>query len=257
MTNVFIVACTFFHFWDIFFLFKLFFYIFGILSVFWFCCDCDYYLLIGVILFVMLFGFPPFYVDPQKYFGQKEAQAIYKLIKKGFTAEVKKGYGPWFPRKMPVSDEARDFMSKLMDSDRAKRITAKEALQHPWITNGGPKPKESKLKKLKNMVSNKDDSKEEMTQEVVVEFANFAQSQGFKYAITALFRDQFAQMRPQHFNSLKKLFRKLDTDGNGKISLEEFENGMLGLENMNLSKDQIRGIFKELDVQNLGEIGMF
>ena len=39
---------------------------------------------VGVIMFVMLFGFPPFYVDPYKYYGQREAQAIYRLIQKGF-----------------------------------------------------------------------------------------------------------------------------------------------------------------------------
>ena len=35
---------------------------------------------VGVIMFVMLFGFPPFYVDPNKYYGKHEAQAIYALV---------------------------------------------------------------------------------------------------------------------------------------------------------------------------------
>merc|ERR1712037_914934 len=95
-------------------------------------------------MFVMLFGFPPFYVDPTKYYGQREAQAIYRLIQKGFDPKVKRGYGPWFPKKMPVSEEARDLMAKLMEMDTSKRFTAKEALQHPWIRNGGKSSKELK-----------------------------------------------------------------------------------------------------------------
>lgn len=150
-----------------------------------------------------------------------------------------------------------------MESDRAKRLTAKEVLQHPWIINGGPKAKESKLNSLKNMVSNgkEIDSNDSMqlllTQQIIIEFANFSQSGGFKHAICVLFRDQFEQMRPEHYKSLKTLFKKLDTDGNGKISLKDFENGILKFKNMNLKKEQIESMFKELDVKNLGEIGLF
>ena len=35
---------------------------------------------IGVIMFVMLFGYPPFYVDPQKYYGKHETHAIYRKV---------------------------------------------------------------------------------------------------------------------------------------------------------------------------------
>ena len=32
-----------------------------------------------------------------------------------------------------VSDEAKDFLSKLLDRDYNTRMTAAEGLQHPWI----------------------------------------------------------------------------------------------------------------------------
>ena len=73
---------------------------------------------IGVIMFLLLFGFPPFYVDKHKYYGYQEQKAIYVLIRKGFTPEIKRGYGPWFPEKIPVSDDARDLMTKLLTYDR-------------------------------------------------------------------------------------------------------------------------------------------
>jgi len=100
-------------------------------------CDCWS---VGVIMFVMLFGFPPFYADRQI--------AIYRLIQKGFDAKVKRGCGPWFPKEMAISDDAKDLMAKLMESDTSKRLTAKEALQHPYILNMGKTKKEIKKKKL-------------------------------------------------------------------------------------------------------------
>ncbi len=79
----------------------------------------------GVVLFVMLFGFPPFYAETNA--------GIYKAIQKGFTPEVKKGYGAWFPEAMPVSPGARDCLSKLLESDISKRMTAEEALNHRML----------------------------------------------------------------------------------------------------------------------------
>lgn len=44
---------------------------------------------VGVITYVMLFGFPPFYVDPNQYIGSEETKAIYEMILKGFQPEIK------------------------------------------------------------------------------------------------------------------------------------------------------------------------
>jgi len=211
---------------------------------------------VGVIMFVMMFGFPPFYVDPLKFAGPLEAQAIYKLIEKGFNPKVKSGYGPWFPKKMPVSEEARDLMSKLMEMDTSKRFTAKEALQHPWIRNGGKSSKEIK-KEAKAKPKDQSDAKEpdnEITKEVGYQFANFATSNQFKHAISTLFRDKFEKMRPQHFENLKKLFRQLDTDNSGTLDYEEFKNGMLKSKDLNLKEDDIKKMFEALDVSKMGQI---
>eukprot|EP01083_Nonionella_stella_P222694 794392_1 len=48
-------------------------------------------------------------------------------IKKGFNPIIKKGYGPCFPT---------NCRSLLMKTDVAKRLTAKEALQHSWLVDG-------------------------------------------------------------------------------------------------------------------------
>ncbi|ETO34429.1 hypothetical protein RFI_02665 [Reticulomyxa filosa] len=187
---------------------------------------------VGVICFVMLFGYPPFYVNPNQYFGKAEADAIYALIQKGFDPTVKKGYGPFFPQKFPASEEAKDFMARLIETDRAKRMTAKEALLHPWIKNNGSTQSSNKKNGDKKEESKEND--EVVSREVFTEIAKFTNNCNFKIAVIQLFRSQFEKMRPAHFQHLKELFKKLDKDGSGTISTKK--------------------MFGELDVKSTGEI---
>merc|ERR1712130_1007843 len=201
---------------------------------------------VGVIAYVMVFGFPPFYVDPNKYHGVKETKEIYKLILKGFDPNIKKGYGAWFPRALSskLSKDGMDFMAHLMEKDVANRLTAKEALQHPWL-------KSDDVSKTGN-VQDSDAAAEDMDL-TGIELGNFANAHQFKFAITALFRDQYEQMRPKHFENLRKVFDEMDKDGNKRISYEEFEEGMLKTQT-NLDEEKIQKMFKELDLSQSGEI---
>ena len=73
---------------------------------------------IGVILYIMLCGRPPFN-------GATEEQIIAR-VKQGmwsFKGEI------W----SDISDSAKDLIEKLMCKDVNRRLTAVEALAHPWI----------------------------------------------------------------------------------------------------------------------------
>jgi len=93
---------------------------------------------VGVILYVMIYGYPPFYVDPDKY-GELERKAIYQKIIKGFLAEIKNtakyGYGPWFPDHIETSSKVRDLISNLLTKNIRERYTAIQALTHEWIVS--------------------------------------------------------------------------------------------------------------------------
>jgi len=206
---------------------------------------------IGVIAYTMIFAMVPFYVNPNRYYGTKETKEIYKLILKGFRNEIKKGLGPWFPERKAdrLSAEGRDFMVKLMEKDTAKRLTAKEALQHEWLavvkkkkeSGAGPMGTEAPGPTV-NVVQ-------------VEEMANFATGNDFKYAIAALFRDQYKNMRPKHFEELRNQFAALDANGDGKISYNDFEKGMVDLSgDLQLDEETIKRIFDGLDSKNIGQI---
>jgi len=94
--------------------------------------SCDMWS-IGVIMFIIVFGFPPFHDstnNPERY---KSDQIIYERVKKGFTPKVKAGYGPWFPADQPVSMACKDLIARLLRSDVAGRMTSEEAMSHPWL----------------------------------------------------------------------------------------------------------------------------
>merc|ERR1712113_301523 len=162
--------------------------------------------------------------------------------------KVKKGLGAWFPKSLidKLSKNGQDFIASLMEQDVGKRLTAKEALQHPWL-----KIDDEEKINGNDVESNKKNSSMDLT---ASQFVNFATSHKFKFAITALFRDQYETMRPKHFENLKKIFSELDKDGNGKISYQEFEEGMLKCKDLKLDKAKIQKMFKELDVTDAGEI---
>jgi serine/threonine protein kinase len=88
---------------------------------------------LGVVVFIMLFGFNPF--NPKAKNPLKYRSRINAHIVKGFSKDTKAGRGAFFPETIPASDSAKDFVAKLLESSVSDRLSAKEALSHPWITN--------------------------------------------------------------------------------------------------------------------------
>lgn len=74
---------------------------------------------LGVILYVMLCGFPPFY--------DEDNQKLFDLIK---NAE----YDFPSPYWDSISENAKDLIRKLLLVDKEKRLTVDQILKHPWLT---------------------------------------------------------------------------------------------------------------------------
>ena len=90
---------------------------------------------IGVITFVILWGYPPFY-------GQD--------AKELFTNIYKVNYEFWDEDWDFISDEAKDFISRLLVKDPTERMTSEQARNHPWIISGMSKSEPSNLDELKS-----------------------------------------------------------------------------------------------------------
>jgi len=99
---------------------------------------------VGVITYLLLCGFPPFYGD-----GLPEV----------FEQIMKAEYDFPEPYWDDISSEAKDLINHLLVVDPAKRLTADQALQHPWITHGGSdkilntKPELEKYNSKRKLVS--------------------------------------------------------------------------------------------------------
>jgi len=78
---------------------------------------------VGVITYLLLCGFPPFY-------GESLPEVFEQIMKAEYDFPE--------PYWTDISKEAKDLISKLLVVDSKKRLTATQALAHPWVQNGGP-----------------------------------------------------------------------------------------------------------------------
>ena len=73
----------------------------------------------GVVLYAMLYGSVPFKAGSMK--------ELHQIILKGK-----------FTMKEDVSEEARDLLTKILQSDPKQRISEQEILSHPWMQTSNP-----------------------------------------------------------------------------------------------------------------------
>lgn len=74
----------------------------------------------GVILYILLCGFPPFY--------HRDTLELYKQIKKGQYAFPD-------PYWTDISAEAKDLVQRMLTVNPELRFTPDQVLAHPWISN--------------------------------------------------------------------------------------------------------------------------
>ena len=79
--------------------------------------ECDIWS-VGIILYFLLCGEPPFY-------SHRHGDLV-RLIK---AAELSFHEPPW----RTVSESARDLIRRLLRAEASERYTANEALVHPWV----------------------------------------------------------------------------------------------------------------------------
>ena len=79
---------------------------------------------IGVIIYTLIIGKPPFETS--------DVKTTYKRIRMNAYS---------FPENVAISDNARDLISKILNTDPAKRPTIDDIMMHEWINHAGTIPR--------------------------------------------------------------------------------------------------------------------
>lgn len=167
----------------------------------------------GVLLYILLCGYPPFY-------GNTDAQ-IQESVKKGkydFESSEWKG----------VNDGAKDLIKKCLVLAQ-HRPTAEQVLGHPWMQQ------EVKDKRPLNLSFDK--------------LKAYTDQSKFKQAVMQYIA---SQMSEKEIGGLIDIFNKLDTNGDGEISIEEFRSGLQTLNGK--AAEEVQGVFDKLDADKNGSI---
>ncbi|CEF60574.1 Calcium/calmodulin-dependent protein kinase I [Strongyloides ratti] len=82
---------------------------------------------IGVIAYILLCGYPPFY-------DENDANLFAQIIRGEYEFD-----SPFWD---DISDSAKDFISHLMCCDPSRRFNCDEALRHPWISGNTARTKD-------------------------------------------------------------------------------------------------------------------
>ena len=180
----------------------------------------------GVIMYILLSQRPPF--------GGRDDYEIMENVKTGkYDLSA-----PPFDR---ISDEAKDLIMKTLDMDTKRRITAEEALNHPWFKTNQSKELFNKVKNV-NVIKDLIDNLK-------------------KYKRTSIIQETALAYLVRHFPHIKdvvnacKLFNQIDHSEDGKITKDELFNGINSLYTSPTLKTDIDIIFKNLDMDNDGYIG--
>ena len=186
--------------------------------------SCDLWS-IGVILYILLIGQPPF-------FGKNENE-ISQAIKTGKYDINNKQY-------LSLSQNAKDLIAKLLKYNPQERITALEALNHPWFNT----PDIANINYLDNgkiieLLSNLDKYKSyNIIKCVILAYLVHINSDIKEYIEAG------------------KLFNSLDMDHDGKLDKNELINGFMKYLNLSQSDalNKVNAIFINIDSDKSGFI---
>lgn len=181
----------------------------------------------GVVTFVMLFGYPPFSADTD--------EGIFNAIERGFNPVTKPGYGAHFPAAIPCSDAAKDFMSRLLIMDPIKRMTVTEALEHTWLTGEGA-------------------SSVPMVHDVLRGLTKLGATSKLKTALSRVMVS--STLSAAEVAALKVAFQKMDANGDGKITIAELEQALKVYPALRAGIEDLQALIKVADTDGDGSLDL-
>lgn len=210
----------------------------------------------GVILYILLSGYPPFY-------GETESTIFDAILKGKYDMDS----DPW----PYISDAAKDCVRRMLNQDVKKRATASEILKHDWLKENGiasDKPlNNAVVERLKGFTAMNHLKKEAL--KVMAVNLPKDEIQGMKKMFQSIDTDNSGTITIDEFRTMLKqkdafipetelnsILSAVDIDGNGVIDYEEFLAATMNLQGKAVIKDedQLMAAFKRFDTDNSGTI---
>jgi calcium-dependent protein kinase len=177
--------------------------------------QCDLWSL-GVIAFILLSGYMPF--------SGSESNQVRNISRGKYTEKPEK----W----THVSEEAKNFVHALMEVDPSKRLTAQQALEHPWI---------SKSRRSRSG---------EVSVEVAEALRKFSEASKFRRCCMEMLAWSLSN---EERAKVRDAFLSLDTDLKGTIDLGELKSVMVDKLHLTDERETLR-VFESLDYNHDQEI---
>lgn len=171
---------------------------------------CDYWSL-GVMMYSLLVGCYPC-----------ESGASGALKKAVLTQQIDFESKKW----AGISSEAKDLCKKLLTRDADKRITASEALKHPWF------------KSTKSRV----EFNAEYVQKTFINLITFAKKKRF---VKEVLRILIVLIEEKHLKPLRDLFRFCDVKEEGEITVDALKKLVADFE-LKITEDDITNLIQTI-----------
>ena len=183
---------------------------------------------IGVILYILLTGRPPF--------DGNDDEEILENVKKGV-------YDKWSYPFPLLSSQAKDLIVKLLQYDPKKRLSAEQALEHQWF-----KTAEFKKKDKVNTIA------PELAKELTENMTKYKSDNILKCAVIAYLVHHITNT--EECLEASKLFIKIDLNSDGKIEKHELVQGFEKYWNISKkeAKEKVDLIFANIDTDFNGFI---
>jgi calcium-dependent protein kinase len=175
----------------------------------------------GVILYILLSARPPFGGESDSEIMEKVSKGKYDLKSPPFDT---------------ISSEAKDLIKCCMTMEVSKRISAEEALKHPWLQM-------NKAKELFNKIKNTD-----TIRKLVENLKNYHSISVIQETALAYLVHNFPQ-KSDVINACK-LFNMIDLNGDGKITQNELYEGLNKVLKTDTLKNDVAIIFKNIDMDD-------
>jgi calcium-dependent protein kinase len=176
----------------------------------------------GIILYILLCGYPPF--------NGVSNNDIYNAIR---YSKLNFNQNNW----SNISKEAITLITKMLEKNPKKRISAEEGLNDFWF-------KKVSFNRKQTIGINQF--------EILERMALFVQQNKFKQAVLQFISTQFNLKKEEE--ELKQVFKHFDNDGSGLISKKEFIEQIENLYGGIISEEILNHFFSSLDLDNSGTI---